>query len=118
MIQAQFKRGPGHTKVRSREYELYDGTFADIALIKEQSFCPIPGMSIIMAFIIGQYAGSEHCPRLGCKSQSFKRQGISIKSRVWQVAPDVVILIYMLTITLVPDATVGFVLPNLLYQSH
>ena len=85
VIQAQFKRGPGHQKVRSREYELYDGTFADVAIIKEQNFCPIPGMSIIMAFVLGQYAESEHCPRLGCKSKSFKRQGISIEGRVWQV---------------------------------
>ncbi|KAH7312841.1 hypothetical protein BKA65DRAFT_516763 [Rhexocercosporidium sp. MPI-PUGE-AT-0058] len=85
VIHAQFKRGPGNQKVRSREYELYDGTFADIAIIKEQNFCPIPGMSIVMAFILGQYAGSEYCPRLGCKSKSFKRQGISTETTVWQV---------------------------------
>jgi hypothetical protein len=83
VIHGQFKHGPGHAKVRSGEYELYDGTLANIAIIKAQNFCPIPGMTIIMAFVLGQYAGSEHCPRLGCKSTCFRKQEASIEGRVW-----------------------------------
>lgn len=54
-IQTQFKLGPGHAKVRSCEYELFSG-LDDLNAIKASNFCPVPRMSITMAFIMGQYA--------------------------------------------------------------
>jgi hypothetical protein len=82
IIQAQFKHGPGQSKVRSGEYELFSG-LNDIKPIKSQSYCPIPGMSITMAFIIGQYAGSERCPRPGCKSRSFLTPVYGLRGMLW-----------------------------------
>ncbi|TVY91471.1 hypothetical protein LAWI1_G003254 [Lachnellula willkommii] len=83
VIQAQFKHGPGHTKVRSGEYELYYGSFGDLNPIKTTSFCPIPGMKVTMSFIIGQYSGSERCPRLGCTSRSFQKHGAGARVKIW-----------------------------------
>ncbi|PMD29355.1 hypothetical protein L207DRAFT_445554 [Hyaloscypha variabilis F] len=86
IIHAQFKKGPGYDKVRSNEYELYTGTdtmVVDVAPIKFSLFCPFPGMSIKMAFIIGQYAGSERCPRVGCLSKSFSKVGRGQRGRLW-----------------------------------
>ncbi|TVY17790.1 Protein VTS1 [Lachnellula arida] len=82
VIQAQFKHGPGHTKVRSGEYELYYGSFGDLNPIKTTSFCPIPGMKVTMSFIIGQYSGSERCPRLGCTSRSFQKHGAGARVKI------------------------------------
>jgi hypothetical protein len=70
IIQAQFKTGPGQAKVRSGEYELFTGMTSLIPL-KSQNFHPMPGMVITMTFIVGQYIGSERCPRVGCRSLSF-----------------------------------------------
>jgi len=44
----------------------------------------IPGTSIKMAIIIGQYIGSEKCPRLGCGSRKSNFQGVFGRPHVGQ----------------------------------
>ncbi len=69
IIQAQFNRGPGHTKVRSREYELFYGVKGPSGPPLDASkFLPVPGMVITTTFSVGQYADSQCCPRYGCDS--------------------------------------------------
>ncbi|KAF4624899.1 hypothetical protein G7Y89_g13272 [Cudoniella acicularis] len=89
IIQAQFKTGPGQTKVRSGEYELFTG-MPSLVPLKAQNFHLFPGMNITMTFIIGQYIGSERCPSMGCTSRSFtkaftvEREGrICLECCVW-----------------------------------
>lgn len=82
IIQAQFKNGPGKAKVRSGEYELFMG-MTSITPLKSKDFRPLPGMRITMTFIVGQYIGSERCPRLGCSSRSFRADSHVEKGRIW-----------------------------------
>jgi hypothetical protein len=70
IIMAQFSTGPGHEKVFAGEYELFDNAtvltrdnFGDTGLL--------PGMSITMAIIVGQYGELVRCPRPDCKSLAF-----------------------------------------------
>ncbi|KAH8654461.1 hypothetical protein BGZ60DRAFT_154674 [Tricladium varicosporioides] len=80
IIQTQFKNGPGQSKVRSGEYELFTG----MTSLTPENFYPIPGMKITMAFIVGQYIGSERCPRISCKSQSYiKALTVEREGRIW-----------------------------------
>jgi hypothetical protein len=83
VIQAKFKEGLGRSKVRSGEWELYDALGnCGPSLIKPAFFVPVPGMHIIMTFIVGQYAGSERCPRLGCSSRDIVASKID-SGRKW-----------------------------------
>ncbi|KAH6667677.1 hypothetical protein B0J14DRAFT_169503 [Halenospora varia] len=70
IIHTRFKDGPGHTKVRSQEYELFFFG-VNVTPIRAAGYRPTPGMWITMTFIVGQYAGSQRCPRLGCTSREF-----------------------------------------------
>jgi hypothetical protein len=75
IIQVKFKNGPGHTKVRSGEYELFDRRSG--APLMESSFTGlIPGAFVTMAFIVGKYRNGESmesCPRIGCGSLHVKK---------------------------------------------
>jgi hypothetical protein len=74
VLGAHFKNGqPGYKKFESGEYELVQ-TNTNI-LIQPTTYLPRPGMKITMTFIVGQYAGSERCPRSGCTSRSFTQTG-------------------------------------------
>ncbi|KAE8442464.1 hypothetical protein EG329_003307 [Mollisiaceae sp. DMI_Dod_QoI] len=80
VIQARFKNDPGQEKVLSGEYELYSGG-KPIGPLQDSRLSLMPGMMITMTFIIGQYAGSERCPRLGCDSRSFSGDATRSKPR-------------------------------------
>nr|WDW19289.1 hypothetical protein [Penicillium meliponae] len=69
IITAQFSKGPGSKKVSAGEYELFEHS-GNLMLPVDATTCPRlrPGMHITMAIIIGQYPGSQRCPRLGCSS--------------------------------------------------
>jgi hypothetical protein len=70
VIIAQFSTGPGQEKVFSGEYEL----FKDDTVLSQDDFrnTPLlPGMSITMAIVIGQYGELARCPRPDCKSFCF-----------------------------------------------
>lgn len=82
IIQAQFRSGPGELKVLSGEYELFMG-MTSITPSKSKEFRPLPGSKITMTFILGQYNGSERCPRLGCRSRSFKDDNYIMSGRTW-----------------------------------
>ncbi|KAN0096621.1 hypothetical protein V8E51_015426 [Hyaloscypha variabilis] len=73
IIQVQFKNGPGKAKVQSGEYELLMGTNSITPMRKIRDFYPLPGTTITMTIILGQYIGTERCPRLGCSSRLFRR---------------------------------------------
>jgi hypothetical protein len=62
----------------SGEYELFSEKNSLAFCRGRKEFPVIPRMAIIMAFIVGQYPGSERCPRLGCKSRLFVN-----RSRFW-----------------------------------
>lgn len=66
MIRAQFSRGPGHKKVHSGEYELFSGVAGETRILPTE-FMLIPGTSIKMAMVVGQYSGSSRCARFGCR---------------------------------------------------
>jgi len=70
VINAQFSTGPGQEKVFSGEYELYNN---DIVLSQDdfKNTPLLPGMSITMAIVVGQYGELPRCPRPDCKSLSF-----------------------------------------------
>jgi hypothetical protein len=76
IITAHFSTGPGHAKVASGEYELFD-PLDSREIISESSFTMLrPGSSLTMAFIVGRYRHAfnettERCPRPGCSSSSF-----------------------------------------------
>ncbi|KAF8846426.1 hypothetical protein BDZ45DRAFT_609009 [Acephala macrosclerotiorum] len=72
VIQAQFSSGPGSMKVRSGEFELLEFVNGQPSTFNIRQAPIRPGMSIIMAIIIGQYAGSTRCPRAWCKSPLIK----------------------------------------------
>ncbi|CAM6004114.1 unnamed protein product [Sphagnum balticum] len=76
IIQAQFARGFGSAKVRAREYELYDSSDGVKPVSMETCQGLIPGTTITMAMIIGQYKGSEKCPRIGCGSHKVGASGL------------------------------------------
>jgi hypothetical protein len=82
IIQAQFKNGPGNAKVRSGEYELFMG-MTSVTPLKSKDFRPLPGTKVTMTFIVGQYIGSERCPRLGCSSRSFRTDDQVKHGRIW-----------------------------------
>jgi hypothetical protein len=84
IIRAQFRNGPGETKVRSGEYELFMG-ITNITPLKSRDFRPLPGTKITMTCIVGQYIGSERCPRLGCSSRSFRIDDQVTYGRIWYV---------------------------------
>jgi hypothetical protein len=70
---AQFSIGLGHDKVFSGEYELFNSVDSETVLSRD-SFTNVglvPGMSITMVIIIGQYGELGRCPRTDCKSRSF-----------------------------------------------
>jgi|SRR2546430_17617125 hypothetical protein len=70
VITAQFSTGPGQEKVFAGEYELFDND----TVLSQDDFknAPLlPGMSITMAIVVGQYGELARCPRPGCKSLSF-----------------------------------------------
>jgi len=69
IIQVRFKRSPGHAKVRSGEYELFMGGKGSPT--GTETFISLPGSVIVMTLVVGQYAGSTRCPRVGCKSKNF-----------------------------------------------
>ncbi|CZR53521.1 uncharacterized protein PAC_03400 [Phialocephala subalpina] len=80
VIQAQFKTGPGQEKVLSGEYELWSSG-QSIVELRQSTPSLIPGMIITMTFIIGQYAGSERCPQLGCQSRLFAKDAKGNKTQ-------------------------------------
>src|SRR2546421_68394 len=70
VITAQFSTGPGQEMVFAGEYELFDND----TVLSQDDFknAPLlPGMSITMAIVVGQYGELARCPRPGCKSLSF-----------------------------------------------
>lgn len=72
VIMAQFSTGPGHEKVFAGEYELYDSVGGTTVSRDEYTGSPfLPGMTITMAIVIGQYAELERCPRPDCRSIKF-----------------------------------------------
>jgi hypothetical protein len=70
---AQFSTGLGHDKVFSGEYELFNSVDSETVLSRDNftNVGLVPGMSITMAIIIGQYGELGRCPRTDCKSRSF-----------------------------------------------
>lgn len=74
IIQAQFARGIGSKKVRSGEYELYESVNPDTPMLSSSFSSLVPGSSITMAIVLGQYVGSTRCPRPACGSH--KSNGI------------------------------------------
>jgi hypothetical protein len=77
VIQVQFSKGPGSSKVKSGEYELYDATVPGRSLLPNE-FGLRPGMRITMAIVIGQYqnSGAYRCPRFNCKA-TIKRSDVN-----------------------------------------
>lgn len=72
VIMAQFSSGPGHEKVFAGEYELYDSVSGTTVSRDEYMGSPfLPGMTITMAIVIGQYAELERCPQPDCRSLKF-----------------------------------------------
>lgn len=67
IIHVQFRKGPGSAKVKSGEYELFDGKIPSRPLLPNE-FELLPGMKIVMAIVVGQYqqSGWYRCPRIGC----------------------------------------------------
>lgn len=67
---AQFRTGPGHEKVFAGEFELYQND----EVLRQDNFKStglLPGMSITMAIIVGQYGEPLRCPKPDCKSSLF-----------------------------------------------
>ncbi|KAE9365757.1 hypothetical protein N431DRAFT_472352 [Stipitochalara longipes BDJ] len=87
VIQARFREGPGHAKVRSGEYEIFMNVDSSNPVTASTFSGLIPGMKVTMYMILGQYAGSERCPRIGCQSDTFERHkeggSICIQCRTW-----------------------------------
>lgn len=82
VIRAKFSVGPGSDKVHSGEYEVFD-TRNDAFMLKDSDLpVLLPGMSIKMTIVIGQYAGSNRCPRYGCLSSISKNESSSPR-RTW-----------------------------------
>lgn len=73
VIQARFREGPGYAKVRSGEYELFMNVDSSKPVTASTFPSLIPGTKVTMYMILGQYAGSERCPRVGCRSDTFER---------------------------------------------
>ncbi|KAF8863037.1 hypothetical protein BDZ45DRAFT_147381 [Acephala macrosclerotiorum] len=78
IIQTQFRAGWGGAKVRSGEFELYEN--GSPCFISSETFDRLlPGSTVTMFIIIGQYAGSARCtPPLSRKGVRF--QGAPAKS--------------------------------------
>lgn len=58
-----------------------------LSLFTSDNFLLVPGMKLTMAFVIGQYAGSERCARIGCSSRTFSITTASIRS--WYVGQNI-----------------------------
>jgi hypothetical protein len=71
VIFARFRTGPGRRKVLSGEYELIDDRTGKCVTREPGLEFLLPGASIVMAIILGQYGEVDVCPRLGCPRSSF-----------------------------------------------
>ena len=83
IILDQFKAGPGHTKVHSREYELFSSQDMAKTLSWDDSFGLISGTDISMAFVTGIYTNRplKRCPRPGCLKQDIQAHRSGGKAR-------------------------------------
>ena len=75
MIRYQFREGPGSDKVKSEEYDFYNSRDMTRPISSDSSERLVPGIHLIMAFIIGLYEPRNliRCPRPGCASKDFTR---------------------------------------------
>ena len=73
IILDQFSASPGHEKVLSGEYELFNSIDTKQTLSPSEIGTLIPGMSVTMAFVIGLYEHQpvKRCPRPGCQTREF-----------------------------------------------
>lgn len=86
IIQAKFKKGPGCTKVRSGDYELFDPR-SGYSISGSNFFGLVPGSYITMTIIIDRYRGRdlipERCNRTACRSSRIKMTNLGIAT--WYV---------------------------------
>lgn len=79
IIFAQFADGSGNDKVKSGEYELFDSLSRGQTIPHQPGHFLRPGMSIVMAFIVGRYchdlSEEDRCPRPGCLGRVFHSLG-------------------------------------------